>query len=485
MRGVLVLGALAVASCNLVAGLDGYQKVPGAGAGGSAGGGGAGGERAGAFQYGDAPDEANVEVELYDAHSAALVGLFDGSLVFAGAEPLSASFPKSLFIAEVRDDGTSTWARQIDGTFEAPRLARLSDGQGMAVAATTVAAPNDTVAFGPFPLYLAPAQPGAVVGVFDGGTASWAQLVGTGPSWKVVDVAGESARVVVGGTFHGILAPTSAVETMSASEGASEGFVVSFASGTATWAQRIYDTGAPYDAQDVGGLGVDAMGNVHVAGVCSGMVQFGANVGAGCGNMAVFVVTYSAVGDPIGEAHEIAIESADGTPKIEVTAMAVAPDGKVALAGAFDGNLHIDAPLTSDGRALFVALLDTDRSPLWRVGSSPVGPGTIIRTLAFAPNGDVLALGAIDTALTLGDGMELALHGDEDVLLARFQRANGQVMTVSTYGGAGSASVASGLSSLEKTVVIAGHFTGNLEIGGTTLQADTSAPDVFVAWFGE
>jgi hypothetical protein len=173
--------------------------------------------------------------------------------------------------------------------------------------------------------------------------------------------------------------------------------------GNAFWLKRYGDT-----LQQVGiSVAADAAGNVVVAGVFEGSIDFGSGplTTVGPGGYGVYVAKLDASGNPLwSHAYPGGYDFVFGGA-LPFATVAVAPSGDVVLGGVFAGTVDFGAgPLTAtstegDG---FVVAFDPIGAPLWSAHFSdpppnptspvPIRPQTV-ESLAVDPAGNTLVLG--------------------------------------------------------------------------------------------
>ena len=214
---------------------------------------------------------AGGHLALDAAGNAYVAGSFTGTARF-GATVLTSASPDApdVFVAKVDTAGNYLWAQSAGGSGYDWASAIAVDAQGNAY--VTGYFSSLSAAFGRLPLFNASAAGDTFVARLEGSTGTWQWAVRAGgPDAEsgaaiAVDAAG---HVVVSGVFSSRVADFGPISLTNARAGASDVFVAKMttATGAWQWAQRAGGTGR----EDVGGLAVDAVGDVYVAGSFSSL----------------------------------------------------------------------------------------------------------------------------------------------------------------------------------------------------------------------
>lgn len=293
------------------------------------------------------------------------------------------------------------------------------------------------------------------------------------------------------------------------------------------WAELLGTAGD----QTVGGVAVDADGNVIVAGVFSGTLQLDASHTLTATGDDVYLVKL----DPTGKVLWSKSFSAVTSPR--VNGVAVDSAGNVAIAGTVDGSINFGAgaqslkftaegefiaELKQDGTLLWGILADRGDSDhvgdvafdaagnvfvvgdsidqsvpeasLWLQKRSPTGAlvwaksfNTMGTTavlfaggLAFDPTdaNRILLGGAFTSAVDLG-GVTLTSAGGYDAFLLESD-ALGTIKVRRQYGGAGDQSITGVAFDADSNRVVLGTFSGDVNFGGGKLTS-AGGKDIFVA----
>jgi hypothetical protein len=229
--------------------------------------------------------------------------------------------------------------------------------------------------------------------------------------------------------------------------------------------------------QEIGGVAVDAAGNIAVAGTYSGGADFGDGplpVPA-AGEARTFVALLDEWGRTLWS-HGFPGLGTNHSPLV-----AFDPEGDVVVAGTFSTSA-VDFGLGPLPRAgtddVFVAKLDPSGRPLWskRFGGPDFQEAT---GLAVDAAGDIVVAGAfVDTGPDFGLG-PLPCAGGSDAFVAKLDPRGDPVWSRS-FGGPGSdGASAVGLDG-EGNVVVAGMFTQAIDFGRGPLRG-AGVYDLFVA----
>ncbi|MBI4953057.1 MAG: hypothetical protein HY908_13570 [Myxococcales bacterium] len=137
---------------------------------------------------------------------------------------------------------------------------------------------------------------------------------------------------------------------------------------------------------------------------------------------------------------------------------------------AYDPGTGISAVASRSG---MVVVLDSSGTTLWtKQISAPIS------ALAFAPNGDLVVGGVLQSFVDLG-GAVLISAGWNDAFIVRYG-AGGQYLSSHGYGGSGSEVLGALAIDTAGNIVMAGQFGVSADFGGATL-VDQGSGDYFVA----
>ncbi|HRI65076.1 MAG TPA: SBBP repeat-containing protein [Polyangium sp.] len=203
-----------------------------------------------------------------------------------------------------------------------------------------------------------------------------------------------------------------------------------------------------------------ADGSVIVTGTFNWPVDFGLGVLSPVGND-LFVLKL----DPDGKLVWSQMFGGDGNQR--PTAMTATADGGCIVVGNSSGKFAIgtaDAVDTSSGS--FVLRLDSNGEPQWFDVVDGSGPVTI-HDVAVAPNGTIAIGGAFTDAFTMGDLPELASHAAQDGFWAVYDDT-GKVLRNKAVGGDGYSDSINALvfRPTDGNLLLTGQVEGPVDLGG-------------------
>ncbi|MDH3216079.1 MAG: hypothetical protein OEN01_07280 [Candidatus Krumholzibacteria bacterium] len=300
----------------------------------------------------------------------------------------------------------------------------------------------------------------------------WSQRFGDASDQFVSGLATDaSGNVVVAGRFLGSVDFGGGLLT---SAGSFDVYIAKFdASGVHQWSQRFGDA----LFQEVGGIAVDATGNVIVTGYFDGTVDFGGGPLVSAGNFDIYIAKFNASG-----AHLWSQRFGDTSDQYGA-ALATDNAGNVILAGYFAGTVSFDGgpnPLVSvGGLDICVAKFNASGVPQWsqRFGEAS---DQYARAVAVAATGNIVVTGRFRDKVDFGGGI-LTSAGQDDVYLAGFD-ASGAHLWSQRFGDVFDEAAAGVSVDASGNVILAGDLSGTADFGGGPL---TSAGDfdVFLAKF--
>ncbi len=312
----------------------------------------------------------------------------------------------------------------------------------------------------------------------------------------------QNGNVLIAGEFSGTIA-FSGIEAGAGSlvgTGSWDTFVAKLdPNGSLIWAKQF--GGAPLGAQVAEAIAVDATGNVYVAGGFDHSIEFGAPGEAGTTGFTntngdyshdAFLAKFDSNGAHVWSQHFGAMGGS-----ASATALAVSPQGKVAIAGWFTETLDFtpdddaSAGLSSGGgTGSYVAVFDGLGAQQWSRGF--IGTGYLEPTsVAIDSKESVLVAGGFAGALDfLGIGSDAGSaqvgSGSVDLFLAKFDSSGSHVWG-QIFGSPGFDLPGTIAMDAMDNVIFAGGFVGSASfagIGGSAPKLVTNGGrDVFVAKF--
>ena len=427
------------------------------------------------FSVGDAFQQRSRSVAMDAAEAVIVAGEFIGALDFGGALPtLNSDGGVNIFCAKLDKNGTPLWAGRFGdgGTLFIETRAAVSPDGGVLLAGHF----SGTVDFGIGPPLTSAGATDAFVVKLDGaGAPLWAQRFGSQGSEKVSGVAVDaSGNVIFAGHFNGTVDFGTGSPLTSA--GPSDIFVAKLdPSGAPLWAR------SSGDAQGSTAVAVDNGGNVVLAGYFNGTVNFGGGgpALASAGATDIFVVRMDKSGAPLW-ARRFGDDQQQGS-----TGVALDTSGAVLMTGYLKGAVDFGSgpPLTSAGGAdVFLAKLDGSGAVLWaqRFGDQQDQGSTGV---AVDSDGRVVLAGYFDGTIDFGSGPSLTSMGASNVFIAKLD-GNGAVLWARGFGDSSYQEAIGVAMSADSTVTLAGNFDGSIELGGGKALQAAGNLDVFALRLG-
>jgi hypothetical protein len=430
-RALLPWLSLAAAGCHLLAGLDDYTIAEGGSGGGGAAPVGARPTLLFARAFGGALDDAAACVaavppaEEGAASEAAIGGPFRGAFPLDG-----------LALASTGED--DAWVARVGATGDVSLAASFG--------AARVA-----------PGYLETSQSAAVV---------------------AVDASG---HLLVGGPFEGSLAPGGArtlVAPASADVAGTGTYLVKLdPAGRARWARSLGE------GVTLGGIAIDSVGNVLVAGAFFGTIRLGDTTLTSAGNRDVLVAKLGPDGAPLWSR-----SYGDVYPQ-SATSIAIDPNTDAAvIAGDLLGEIDfgLGAPLVGTaGTHVFVAKLSPEGQPSFATAFGPNAGNPSVAVDGFS---NLFLAGTFSERLDLGGGPLEVPAGGAGLFLAKLDLGGAHLSSRAFPGGV----TPCDLQSCPRTdihvatdgvnAILAGTFHESVDFGGGRLES-AGAEDVFVAKF--
>lgn len=426
-------------------------------------------------RFGDGANQAAGAVALDDAANVIVAGNFPGKADFGGGS-LTSSGPNDIFVAKLAPSGAHVWSKHIAADSVYTRVA--ADGLGNVVLAASVAGLVD---FGGGPLPGQAQLHDVVLAKLDkDGNHLWAKRwISAG-----ADAFPTALKVAPNGDIFLVARYRTSLDVgcgaVSPPSGYTFGVLVAKlgSDGSCGWSKSLGGEQLFANA-----LGINASGEVYVAGSFSGLADLGGGPEGSNANdpSYVFLTRLAADGTYL-----LSKKYQAGAPAL-ATAMGLVidPAGNVFLTGSIGpaggnpppgminfGNGQITTPSTSGA---YVAKLDPMGNGIW---SKAFGPGASVGLdIALDPSGNVVATGLINGSVDFGTG---PLSVNPGVYLARFSGASGATTSASAFLGAASPQLAvDGLAN----AILAGGFTPNVDLGTGTLVS-AGASDGFIADLG-
>lgn len=246
------------------------------------------------------------------------------------------------------------------------------------------------------------------------------------------------------------------------SAGSNDAFVAKFdaATGAVRWAKRFGDA----ESQQAAAVAGDAAGNAYVAIKLYGHIDLGGVPVDSAGGSDVVVAQLKPNGTPGWVLHlgDVGYD--------EPSALAVAPNGEITVAGTFEGAMSVDGfTLTSDGSPdIFVIRLDATGLPLW--AAQTIGGGyPQVAGVALDPQGNAVVAGGFNGDLSIGGSSAIADSGTDDAFVMTLDGQSGSLRWLRSFGGGGEDRATGVAVDASGGVALAGTFAQSVMFGGETL----------------
>jgi hypothetical protein len=240
-------------------------------------------------------------------------------------------------------------------------------------------------------------------------------------------------------------------------------------------------------------LARDRDGNLYVAGVLQGSVDFDPSLAAvvrdSGGRRQAFVASYAATGE-LRWAQSFGAASGNGT--IQADALAVSNSGDIYVAGPFSGTVAFDPSgagelATASGESdIFVSKFDADGNFVWSRVAGGIGVDEL-SGLTIDLNGNVIAGGAFSATVDFNpsptQAMNVTSAGGRDAFVWKLSPA-GDFASVSAFRGSGDEIVNSVIATPDGGIVSAGVFNSLTDFNpGAAIFgiANAGSTDIFVA----
>lgn len=360
-----------------------------------------------AAQYGDGDSELARGIDVDDAGNIYLGAEIWGSIDFGGG-PLTSVQNWDMVLASFEADGTHRWSRLLGGPDYQETSDLAVDAPGNTVIAGEVAGPID---FGGGTLTPAGSWDIALASFDTDGNHRWSRLFGDddiqlAPRIDVLD----DGTIWWAGWFAGTL-PLDGQVLLSTSY--DDSYLVRLSpAGSVEMAMQISGNGSQR-ALDVAAA---PDGGAVVVGEFNDELVLTFNGYFAIGDRDAFVVRY----DATGLEQWARVFGGPNNTDASATAVAVGPDGRVFVTGAFEGELQVDGELyPSVGlRDMFVAELAPDGE---LVRFSIYGDETTQYPMAIGafPDGSYAFGGAFEGTLVIGEGVDAMTAGGTDGFVSR------------------------------------------------------------------
>ena len=312
--------------------------------------------------------------------------------------------------------------------------------------------PNALVSAGGYDIFLAKFSPT--------GVHQWSQRFGDAASQEGREiVAAPNGEIVIAGQFEGTMSfPSSTGTTISlASAGGTDVYLARFRTdGVAIWASRFGDATFQY----CNAIAMDPLGDVAIVGAFLGSVNFGGSDLVSAGDYDIFVARFNASGQ-----HTWSYRFGDAAWN-DATCVTFDSSSNLYFGGHFNGTFSFGGPNITGVVDVYVAKLSSTGAWVW---SQDFGDALYqyCNAIVTDNNGNIFITGYIDGGTINFGGSDLT--GVGDCYLAKFSSAGthqwSQRFGLDSNPQDGKAlDVDSG-----NNVILAGHFFGQIDLGGGTL----------------
>lgn len=422
--------------------------------------------------FGGAGDDRGLGISTGKGARTIFSGAFSGNVDFGKATLVSAGGTDAV-VSSIDNAGAPTDARRFGGIDDdAAESLQGDDIDNLVVAGRY----RGAIDFGDGVALTNAGDGDAFVTLIDPATKSlWTVGLGDGAEQQVTSVVSDAAiDVIAVGSFAGTI--TTSVGAIATSGTIDfDAFVIKLApGGEPLWIRELSAMG--FGEQRALAVTTDRAKAVIVAGTGQGDLDFGEGPQPSGGGHDAFVAKLGSDG-ALAWAHLYG----DAGDAQTASAVAVATNDDILVAGAFDGTITFDKPLTAGGtgRDLFVARLDPTGKPLWSRSFGDAAADQMAYAVAVDMFDNVYVGGSFNGEITLGatklvsagggDAFVIKLDPEGEPLWGRragdsaFQRVNGIIVD------------------RDGVSTVVGSFEGTLDFGKPVVSAGGS--DIFLARF--
>jgi hypothetical protein len=402
------------------------------------------------------------------AGNAYLAGLFSEATSMGGADLVSKG-DADIFLSSFTPVGTPRWRPQAFGGTGFDRVWSLAvDASGNQYVTGAV---STAVDFGGGTGQFSGGKDAFLAAYSSGGKFAWAHTLGGPKDDEGYAVAvDQNGAVYVTGSFQdtAVLAGTSHT-----SAGLEDAFVASFAAtGAPRWSKRFGSTG-----KDAGiGIAVDEMGNVYLAGMFEGTVDFGAGPRSAAGGSDGYLVSLT----PDGSFRWA--KTFGGLFGDAGRTVAVDPSGRLIVTGDFGGTMNLaqcpgSDPMISPGKLDIFVLSFTPDGACHGLTSLGGTGDDYASAVGLDGKGNIYLTGFISDTVDFGGG-PLSSAGMADIFVASLA-PDGRHRWSKRFGGAaddvGTAIAATGVDE----VYVTGYFCTTVDLGAG-IATSSGQSDVFL-----
>jgi hypothetical protein len=422
--------------------------------------------------FGGPADDRGLGISRGKGASTIFCGSFNGTVDF-GTGPLVSAGGTDAVVSTIDGDGTPTNPRRYGGSDDDTASSLRGDDIDNVVLAGRY---RGAIDFGDGVALTNAGDADGFVSLIDpAGKALWSLGLGDGAEQEVTSVISDAAiDVIAVGTFGGTIT-TGAGTIASAGPIDRDAFVIKLApGGQPLWIHKFADAG--FGEQRALAVTSDRAKAVIVAGSGQGDLDFGQGPQPSGGGHDGFVAKLDS-GGTLAWAHLYG-DAGDGQ---SVNAVTVATNDDILIAGAFDGTVTFDHPLTAGGtgRDLFVARLDPTGKPLWSRSFGDAAADQVAHAIAVDQYDNVYVGGSFDGEISLG-ATSLVSAGGGDAFLIKLD-PKGEPLWGRRAGDAALQQVNGIIVDHYGASTVVGTFNGTLDFGAPVVSAGAS--DIFLARF--
>lgn len=419
--------------------------------------------------YGDTDFQTGAAIAQDKSGNIVMAGSFRGSITI-DTKTLTSAGDDDLFIAKFSPAGTLMWANSFGDA-----KVQNASGVGLDANGNVYVAGNfkGTINLGGGPLTSGgPLYADIFLAKFGAdGTHVWSQKFGDDNVQNVQGLATDAAgNVHIVGFFQNSVSFGAGTLT---SAGLYDMFVAKLnTAGQHQWSKGFGDATADQYARAVT---VDATSNVYVAGEVSGSIDLGGGMLTATAKPSAFVAKFDSTGNNLW--HKLS--AGDLMSKAHADAIAVGPNGAVAVGGGFEGKFDFGGT-PANNMAVDDAFVTLFSSTGTHTYTKIFGDGQAQATtaVAIAPNGDVFAAGDFSGSIDLETGTPTMSAGSFDGFLARLD-SKGCPVWLRTYPGAMlQVTEAMVLDPATGGVTLTGSVSGSVDLGAGMVMA--AGNDVFL-----
>ena len=280
-------------------------------------------------------------------------------------------------------------------------------------------------------------------------------------------VAATNGEFVITGHFEGTISIPGFPLLISA--GATDIYLARFTTdGFCIWNKRFGDATYQYSSP----IAIDNQGGVVIASAFLGTVNFGGSNLVSVGSYDIYVARFNS-----GGGHSWSKRFGDVNWQ-DATCVAIDANFNVFIGGHFDGTFSFGGADVTGATDVYVVKLDPTGAHVWSKDFGD-GAGQYCNSIALDKNANVFITGYLDGTINFG-GSDLI--GTGDCFLAKFNSAGTHQwskrfgLDANPQDGRGVATDAGG------NVILAGHFVGQIDLGGGPLQFQGTV-DLFLGKF--